>query len=456
MTIQEIKNHLDKIQISDLHPKYNFMNGYGLTQIEDLQYESVVKSNILHNGQTFGFHEPINRFEISNNVINRFCDLIKEFLSDYLLPCLIGHEKIISPVGDIPIDILSRCLIDMKISIGLDDAIKSFQNLVNDDELGYVRCNFLDGLNVSSDVDFGNFMLSPTNTSFDILPNNVFRTVGNELIIDRSIIKFRNQYKTNLYLPEWIDEEQYSEKIRKMSDDDLYKFHRPVYEQGYLVYNVDDVFFCSRNSGYYIDILCYVLSVHFQKSVLNTWPFICPENTLLRTCCDFLSMNTNVGKYNMNNLTVGRTNPIDVSDKDIQDINRFYQKMDELCEKHIHKDQFIKSIWHYNNISRSSDMVLKSQELVNSFACLVDRDLSFAKIFKNYIPDFIANNCKDKKSMIDDLDVLIHYRHAQPHPHKEDLKFTADGLDDTIWKNCMKHYKRLILKCVQQKGLCPS
>ena len=63
---------------------------------------------------------------------------------------------------------------------------------------------------------------------------------------------------------------------------------------------------------------------------------------------------------------------------------------------------------------------------------------------------------EDLQRFSDDLDVLRDYRNAQPHPNKEDLKFTVDGLDDTIWKNCMKYYKRLILKCVQQKGLCPS
>ena len=452
MTIQEIKNHLDKIEISDLHPRYNVSGGgFGSTSIPDWQYEMVVKSNILNNRQTHGFDEPIKRFDISSHVINRLSDLLKEFFKDYLV-----SASIITAVGTVPIDILSRCLIDTKISIGLNDAIKSFQNLVNDDELGYVRCDFLDGLNVSLDVEFGDFMLSPTNTSFDILPNNVFRTVGNELIIDRSIIKFRNQYKTNLYLPEWMDSESYSEKIRKMPDDDLYKFHTPVYKQGYLIYNMDDVFFYMRNSSYYIDILCYVLSVHFQKNVLNTWPFISPENILLRTCCDFLHMNANVGKYNMNNLTVGRTNPIDVSNKDIQDINHFYQKMDDLCEKHSSKERFIKSIWHYNNVHRSSDDVLKSQELVNSFACLVDGDLSFAKIFKKYIPDFIANNRKDKKAMIDDLDVLRDYRNAQPHPDKENLKFTTDGVSESVLQNCLQYYKRLILKCIQENGLCPS
>ena len=451
MTIQEIKNHLDKIQISDLHPRYNFMNGYGSTRIADWQYERVAKSNILHNGQTFGFHEPINRFEISSGVVNRLSDLLKEFFKDYLV-----SDGIITAVGNIPINIFSRSLIDIKISLGSACAAESLQELVEDTNLSYDNCVILDGINVSSDTNFGNFLLSPTNTSFDILPNNVFRTVGNELIIDRSIIKFRNQYKTNLYFPEWMDSESYSEKIRKMSEDDLYKFHRPMYKQGYLIYNVDDVFFYSRNSSYYIDILCYVLSVHFQKNVLNTWPFICPENLLLRTCCDFLHMNANVGKYNMNNLTVGRTNPIDVSDKDIQDINHFYQKMDELCEKHIHKDRFIKSIWHYNNIARSSDDVLRSQELANTFACLVDGDINFVEIFKKYIPDFIANNSKDKKSMIDDLDVLRDYRNAQPHPNKENLKFTTDGISESVFQNCLQYYKRLILKCIEKNGLCPS
>ncbi|MCY3626672.1 MAG: hypothetical protein OXG88_03415 [Gammaproteobacteria bacterium] len=454
MTIQEIKNHLDEIQISDLRPRYNFMNGYGSTPIADWQYESVVKSNISLNNQTFGFHEPITNFEISSGVINQLRDLLKEFFKDYLV-----SDSIITAVGTVKIDIFSRCLIDCKIAKGLDFAINSLQKLINNKDLGYVHCDFLDGLNVSSDVDFGDFMLSPTNTSFDILPNNVFRTVGNELIIDRSIIKFRKQYKTNLYLPEWIDEEQYSEKIRKMSDDDLYKFHTPVYQQGYLIYNVDDVFFYSRNSSYYIDILCYVLSVHFQKSVLNTWPFICPENTLLRTCCDFLGTNANVGKYNMNNLTVGRTKPIDMSDKDIQDINHFYQKMDELCEKHIHKDQFIKSIWHYNNTARNSDDVLRSQELVNAFACLVAKVTGkheFQQIFGTHIPKFIAKNIKDKGAIIDNLRKLRQYRNAQPHPHAKNLQFTIDGISESVFQNCLQYYKRLILKCIQENKLCPS
>ena len=101
-------------------------------------------------------------------------------------------------------------------------------------------------------------------------------------------------------------------------------------------------------------------------------------------------------------------------------------------------------------------MILKSQELVNSFACLVDGDYNFAKIFNNCIPDFIANNCKDKKSMIDDLGVLRNYRNAQPHPDKENLKFTTDGVSEPVLQNCLQYYKRLILKCIQKNGLCPS
>ena len=160
--------------------------------------------------------------------------------------------------------------------------------------------------------------------------------------------------------------------------------------------------------------------------------------------------------FDMDNITVGRADPIDVSDKDIRDIMDFYGKISDMCEKHNDKERFIKSIWHYNNVSRSSDIVLKSQELVNSFTCLVGGDHSFDKIFKKCIPEFITNNCKDEKSMIDDLGMLRNYRNAQPHPNKKDLKFTQDGLDDKIWQNCMEYYKRLILKCIQENGLCPS
>lgn len=156
----------------------------------------------------------------------------------------------------------------------------------------------------------------------------------------------------------------------------------------------------------------------------------------------------------MGNITVGRTDPIDVSDKDIRDIMDFYTKISDMCEKHNDKERFIKSIWHYNNIAPNSDMILKSQELVNSFVCLVEGKPDFFHICKTHIPAFIANNHKDE--LTDNLHKLRKYRNAQPHPNKEDLKFTADGLDDTIWKNCMEYYKHLILKCVQENGLCPS
>ena len=122
MTIQEIKNHLDKMQISDLHPRYNFRNRYGSTPIADWQYESVVKSNISHNNQTFGFHEPIKNFEISSGVINQLSDLLKEFFKD----CLVS-DKIITAVGDVPINIFSRSLIDIKISLGSACAVESLQ-----------------------------------------------------------------------------------------------------------------------------------------------------------------------------------------------------------------------------------------------------------------------------------------------------------------------------------------
>ena len=132
MTIQEIKNHLDKIQISDLHPRYNFMNGSGSTPIADRQYEWVVKSNILQNNQTFGFHEPIKRFDISTGAINDLSDLLKEFFKDYLF-----SDRLITAVGDIPIKIFSRGLIDIKISLGSACAVESLQELVEDTNLGY-------------------------------------------------------------------------------------------------------------------------------------------------------------------------------------------------------------------------------------------------------------------------------------------------------------------------------
>ena len=453
MTIQEIKNHLDKIQISDLHPRYNFMNGYGSTPIADLQYESVAKSNILHNGQTFGFHEPINRFDISSHVINRLSDLLKKFFKNYLV-----SGSIITAVGNIPINIFSRSLIDIKISLGSASAAESLQELVEDTNSGYNYCEFLEGINISSDADFGDFVVSPTNSSFDILPSKTFRTVGNELIIDRSIIKFNRQFKTSLYLPEWLNQESYQSKMKELSHDDLQKISDGFYSGKYLIYDKSDVFFHEHNNNYYLDLLCYVFSVHFQKSILNTWRFDCPENTLLRMCCDFIPnyQKNNRPIFDMDNITVGRTNPIDVSDKDIHDILDFYGKISNMCEKYNDKERFIKSMLHYNNIACNSDMILKVQELVNSFTCLVGGNLSFSKIFEKYIPDFIANNRKDKKSMIDDLNKLRKYRNAQPHPDKVKLKFIVDGVGEPIWQNCMEYYKRLILKCVQQNGLCPS
>ena len=281
---------------------------------------------------------------------------------------------------------------------------------------------------------------------------------SNELIIGRSVIKFNRQFKTSLYFPEWLNQESYQSKMQELSHDDSQKTSDGFYYGKYLIYDKKDVFFHEHNNNYYLDLLCYVFSVHFQKSILNTWRFICPENTLLRMCCDFIpNYKKNIRPiFDMDNITVGRADPIDVSDKDIRDIMDFYGKISDMCEKHNDKERFIKSIWHYNNVSRSSDIVLKSQELVNSFTCLVGGDHSFDKIFKKCIPEFITNNCKDEKSMIDDLGMLRNYRNAQPHPNKKDLKFTQDGLDDKIWQNCMEYYKRLILKCIQENGLCPS
>ena len=453
MTIQEIKNHLDKIQISDLHPRYNFMNGYGSTPIADWQYESVVKSKLSDSSYTRGFHEPIKQFHIRTDANNHLSESLKDFFKDYLV-----SDHIITAVSNIPINIISRCLIDLKISLGSEHAIETLQKLVDDTNLGYNYCEFLEGINVSSDVDFGDFVVSPTNSSFDIFPSEIFRTHSNALIIDRSIIKFNRQFKTSLYLPEWLNQESYQSKMKELSHDDLQKISDGFYSGKYLIYDKSDVFFHEHNNNYYLDLLCYVFSVHFQKSILNTWRFMAPENTLLRMCCDFIP-NYQKNKrpvFDMDNITVGRTDPIDVSDKDIRDIMDFYGKISNMCEKHNDKERFIKSMLHYNNIACNSDMILKAQELVNSFACLVGGDHSFAKIFKKYIPDFIANNRKDKKSMIDDLDVLIYYRHAQPHPDKEELKFIVDGVDEPIWQNCMQYYKRLILKCIQENGLCPS
>lgn len=454
MTIQEIKNHLDKIQISDLHPRYNFMNGYGSTPIADWQYESVVKSNISHNNQTFGFHEPIKQFYISTGAINDLSDLLKEFFKDYLV-----SDGLITAVGDIPIKIFSRGLIDLKISLGSACAVESLQELVEDTNLGYNYCEFLEGINISSDADFGDFVVSPTNSSFDILPSELFRLHGNALIIDRSVIKFNRQFKTSLYLPEWLDHETYQKKYQKISDDDIQRFSSPFCaENGYLLYDKSDVFFHKHNNNYYLDLLCYVFSVHFQKSILNTWRFMSPENTLLRVCCDFIPnyQKNNRPIFDMDNITVGRTAPIDVSDKDIRDIMGFYTKISNMCEKHNDKERFIKSMLHYNNIAGSFDMILKSQELVNAFTCLVKDRPIFCDICHTHIPAFIANNHKDKLTIIDNLNKLRKYRNAQPHPDKVKLKFAIDGLGDTIWQNCMEYYKRLILKCVQQNGLCPS
>ena len=86
MTIQEIKNHLDKIQISDLQPRYNISGGgRGSTSIPDWQYEMVVKSNILNNTPTRGFDEPIKRFDIRTGAIKPLSDLLKGFLKKYLV-----------------------------------------------------------------------------------------------------------------------------------------------------------------------------------------------------------------------------------------------------------------------------------------------------------------------------------------------------------------------------------
>ena len=454
MTIQEIKTFLDNIEISDLNPSYS-LGASGVTSIADWQYEGIVKRNILDNEQTRGFIAPIRKVTIHSGVIDSLSVYLKDFLKGYLVG--VRNCNVITAAGEIQIKVLSRSLIDVKIATGSDRAIESLQELVNDSNLEYNFCELLDGINVSRDTNFGDFVLSPTNTSFDILPKEIFQTVGNELIIRRSIIKFHKQYKTNLYLPEWMDGDSYSEKMSKMSKDDIHKFHTPMYEQGYLIYNVDDVFFNKRNSNYYIDILCYVLSVHFQKSILNTWAFICPQNILLRTCLDFMNINGHLGLYNMNNLTVGMTNPIEISDKDIQDINHFYQKMDKLCEEDEHKDRFIKSIWHYNNIVRSSDDVLRSQELVNAFVCLVMKvkgkdDLK--QILEKHVAGFIATN--DEQNIRNNLRKLRHYRNAQPHPHAKKLEFTVDGICESTWQNCLRYYKRLILKCIQKNGLCPS
>ena len=452
MTIQEIKNHLDKIQISDLHPRYNFMNGSGSTPIADWQYESVVKSKFSDSSYARGFHEPIKQFHIRTDAINHLSESLKDFFKDYLV-----SDHIITAVGNIPINIISRCLIDLKISLGSEHAIETLQKLVDDTNLGYNYCEFLEGINVSSDVDFGDFVVSPTNSSFDIFPSEIFRTHSNELIIDRSVIKFNRQFKTSLYLPEWLNQESYQSKMKELSHDDLQKISDGFYSGKYLIYDKSDVFFHEHNNNYYLDLLCYVFSVHFQKSILNTWRFMAPENTLLRACYDFITnFKNNRPIFDMDNITVGRTNPIDVSDKDIRDIMDFYGKISNMCEKHNDKERFIKSMLHYNNIACNSDMILKVQELVNAFTCLVEGGPIFFDICGTHIPAFIANNHKDKSTIIDNLNKLRKYRNAQPHPDKVKLKFAIDGLGDTIWQNCMEYYKRLILKCVQQNGLCPS
>lgn len=460
MTIEKIKDALDKIEIENLHPRYDFMSGCGSTRIPEWLYKSFIRLNISDNSYARGFHEPIKRFYISREAVNFVSEPLKELLKDYLIDSLDGGD-IITAVGDIPIKILSRGLIDIKISLGSACAASSLQELIEDTNLEYNYCHFLEGINISSDADFGDFVVSPTNSSFDILPSEIFGMHGNELIIDRSVIKFNRQFKTSLYLLEWLDAENYRNKIKESSKDKAYFSHASA--DGFLFFDKSDVFDYKPNNNYYLDLLCYVFSVHFQKSILNTWRFVCPENTLLRVCCDFIPNYKKNSRpiFDMSNITGNRVTPIDISKEDIHDIMDFYNKINNICDTHSDKERFIKSMLHYNNISRSfisrsTDTILKSQELVNAFACLVDGNLNFAKIFNNCIPDFIANNPKDKKSMIDDLDVLRNYRNAQPHPDKENLKFTTTGVSESVLQNCLQYYKRLILKCIQENGLCPS